>query len=160
MAKLLTKTCSKCSKTKLTSEFYKDITKLDGLHCNCKTCSGKATLNWYRKNRASQLVRMRKYHQEHKQRPRPKEKRQASEIKYRHGLTWAVYQQMVKKQNGVCAICGKQDSSGRRLSIDHDHVTGKVRGLLCLKCNRALGLIGDSVPVAKMIVKYLRRTIK
>ena len=54
------------------------------------------------------------------------------------------YEFMLEKQGGVCAICKNKCSTGRALAIDHDHETKKVRGLLCGKCNRGLGLFNDS----------------
>jgi len=56
-----------------------------------------------------------------------------------YGITLEIYNQMLKAQGGVCAICHKEDSKGNHLSVDHDHSTGKVRGLLCGRCNLALG---------------------
>lgn len=56
----------------------------------------------------------------------------------------------------VCGVCGGTEP-GRRLAIDHDHVTGLVRGLLCRKCNAALGLLGDSVEGVEAALDYLRR---
>src|SRR3989442_9160388 len=57
---------------------------------------------------------------------------------YRYGVTDAEYQAMLQRQNGLCAICGKTQT--RQLCLDHDHETGQVRGLLCDRCNRALGV--------------------
>ena len=53
------------------------------------------------------------------------------------GVTSADYDRMLAAQGGVCAICGSPPKT-RRLHVDHDHATGKVRGLLCHRCNRAL----------------------
>jgi hypothetical protein len=55
------------------------------------------------------------------------------------GITLAQYDQMVTDQAGVCAICKRPCSTGKRLAIDHDHDTNRVRGLLCTRCNRHLG---------------------
>lgn len=62
-----------------------------------------------------------------------------------YGITVEEYDQMVENQNGVCAICEKPCASGRRLAVDHDHVTGKVRGLLCGACNRIIGHLDNKV---------------
>lgn len=69
---------------------------------------------------------------------------------------------MVEAQDGLCAICGRPETtrscaSGepRRLSVDHDHVTGQVRGLLCHGCNVAIGHFGDDVEVLLSAVRYL-----
>lgn len=62
-------------------------------------------------------------------------------LKRKYGITLAEYDQMLEEQHGVCAICGGADPSGRRLAVDHDHETGKVRGLLCTSCNTRLGFL-------------------
>jgi len=56
-----------------------------------------------------------------------------------YGITIEQYDKMLSEQKGVCAICSGTCPSGRRLAVDHDHSTGVVRGLLCARCNAALG---------------------
>ncbi len=73
-----------------------------------------------------------------------------------HGLTQEQYDAFLLEQNGVCRVCGKTDPS-RRLAVDHDHETGKIRGLLCLRCNRAIGLLRDSSAVCRALAEYLER---
>jgi hypothetical protein len=58
-----------------------------------------------------------------------------------YGITEEQYQELLKKQNGVCALCCKLPDSNRRLAVDHNHKTGKIRGLLCSRCNNLLGQI-------------------
>lgn len=55
-----------------------------------------------------------------------------------YGLTVDDYEAMLKFQNNACWLCGKPCSTGRRLAIDHDHLTGLIRGLLCSNCNRRI----------------------
>jgi recombination endonuclease VII len=57
----------------------------------------------------------------------------------KYGMTRADYNAMHAKQNGVCKICEQKERANNKLAIDHDHVTGKVRGLLCMACNLGLG---------------------
>ena len=82
----------------------------------------------------------------------------------RHGLTVEQHNGLILKQHGVCAICFKPEqtvhgSSGRTqpLSIDHDHLSGRVRGLLCSKCNTALGLLNESCELAQSLISHLER---
>ena len=56
---------------------------------------------------------------------------------------------------GVCAICGGVSTDGRRLAVDHDHITKDVRGLLCQPCNVGLGVFGDSPEVLRLAADYL-----
>jgi hypothetical protein len=82
------------------------------------------------------------------------------QLKSKYGLTVEAYDVMLAKQNGVCAICGSKNprGPGKRLHIDHDHATGKVRGLLCHPCNRALGLVRDSPALLRKAATYLEET--
>lgn len=66
------------------------------------------------------------------------------------------YEALVAKQQGLCAICGSTCSSGRNLAVDHCHKTGKVRGLLCGNCNRAIGQLGDDPERIERAASYLR----
>lgn len=56
-----------------------------------------------------------------------------------YGISLQEFEEMVKVQGGLCKICGEPPIKGRALHVDHDHKTGKVRGLLCFRCNGALG---------------------
>jgi epoxyqueuosine reductase QueG len=77
------------------------------------------------------------------------------ELKYLHNITIDYYDELLKKQNGVCAICLKACNKNKRLSVDHDHKTGKVRGLLCNKCNRALGMFKDDPKLLRSAARYI-----
>jgi len=78
----------------------------------------------------------------------------------RYGLTIELYDSLLAKQGGGCAICGRKesgDSKRRRLFVDHDHATGKVRGLLCASCNYGLGNFKDDIRIVENALAYLRR---
>ena len=77
-------------------------------------------------------------------------------LKETYGLTLKEYDNLLEKQGGVCKICGKLNVSGQRLSVDHSHKTGKVRGLLCINCNLALGYLQDNSELAMKVVLYLQ----
>lgn len=72
-----------------------------------------------------------------------------------YGLSVEEYEVILKRQNGVCAICSQVCKTGRRLAVDHDHNTKKVRGLLCATCNTALGKFGDSPVLLRQAIEYL-----
>ncbi len=87
------------------------------------------------------------------------------QLKYalrRRGLTQDEYEQMLEQQNGRCCICGRKDHYAdadgrlRRLTIDHDHRKGHVRGLLCRSCNRGLGLFRDDPKLLGKAMEYLK----
>jgi len=79
-----------------------------------------------------------------------------AKLKCRDGiiLTLREYEDMLDISNNLCAICNKEDLS-KRLAIDHCHTTGKVRGLLCSKCNRGLGYFDDNTGLLKKAISYL-----
>jgi hypothetical protein len=78
-----------------------------------------------------------------------------SYLKRAYGITDSDYEARLRAQGGVCAICGRCDSRRYRLAVDHCHLTGRVRGLLCGKCNRALGYFEDSTELLLGAAIYL-----
>ena len=72
-------------------------------------------------------------------------------LKNVYGLTEEDYQKMLELQNGACAICGTTTPTGKWkvFAIDHCHISGKIRGLLCNECNRGIGLLRDSSQLLK-----------
>lgn len=84
--------------------------------------------------------------------PEVKLKIKKRRIVARYGLNLEDYEELYKKQKGNCAICDKYFD---KLDIDHCHKTGKVRGLLCGSCNRALGLMKDNIEFLKSAISYL-----
>jgi len=82
-------------------------------------------------------------------------KRTAYLLLLKYGLTPAAFDSLLESQGHACAICKKEDWNGRGPQVDHDHVTGKVRGILCNDCNRALGAIRDNPKTARAMGDYL-----
>lgn len=72
-----------------------------------------------------------------------------------YGMSPEQYDKMLKEQGNGCAICGGVNVDNRRLAIDHNHETGKIRGLLCHYCNIGLGCFKDDVKKMKLAIKYL-----
>jgi hypothetical protein len=110
-----------------------------------------------------------KYHEENKEArnasarklwqeiPERKEASRRKKLMSRFGITVEQYDQMHEEQGGVCKICGNPERiEGRRLAVDHNHETGKVRALLCFKCNTIVGHIENSgLEIVHSIVDYL-----
>ena len=85
-----------------------------------------------------------------------------SDLKKAYGITLDEYEQMLTDQNGKCAICGGDEPAvnpttqkPRNLAVDHCHKTGKVRGLLCTKCNSIIGHADDDGEILKKAIRYL-----
>lgn len=83
-------------------------------------------------------------------------------FKRNYGVTLADVEQMIEAQEGRCAICGHKlnalgDKRGRAPQVDHDHATGRVRGVLCFSCNAGLGQFGDDIPRLQSAILYLMK---
>ena len=78
-------------------------------------------------------------------------------IKRTYGITYEEYLEILNKQNDCCAICKSilPNSKATKLFVDHCHTTGKVRGLLCSKCNHGLGHFNDNIDLLSEAIKYL-----
>jgi ribosomal protein L34E len=75
-------------------------------------------------------------------------------LKSRYGISVEQYNKMLESQDNKCAICGDECPTGRSLAVDHDHDTGRVRGLLCSRCNIGIGQLKNIANLAKAI-EYL-----
>lgn len=96
--------------------------------------------------------------QEYRKRPEVAERLREKHRVENFGITMEQYRAMSEAQKDVCAICGKPNHSGWMLAVDHDHKTGKVRGLLCSNCNRGIGLFKDSSAFLRKAMNYLERS--
>lgn len=80
-------------------------------------------------------------------------------LKYHYGISLEDYDEMFRQQNGLCAICEKPEIATnqfgvKRLAVDHDHTTGKIRGLLCQRCNMAIGLMDNNSNLFEAAIQY------
>lgn len=130
------KTCKTCGETKPITDFYKSNQYFSS---HCKVCDSK-------KNKA--------YHEKHKERRHLQHRAWRTKSKY--GLTLEEYDEMLKSQGNLCAICGNLETIDRAMAVDHDHVTGLVRGILCSNCNNGLGRFKDDIKVLENAIEYLR----
>lgn len=107
-----------------------------------------------RKNGPDRRAYQREYH------ARNRERAWERNLKSKYGITSEDYYRMLDEQGGRCAICGAEaDPYGRsKFSVDHDHKTGEVRGLLCTHCNRAIGMFADSAELLVRAADYLGGT--
>lgn len=88
---------------------------------------------------------------------------QVGQLESVNGLTEQQYKEILRQQNGKCAICRLSvttDNRKGRLSVDHNHATGIVRGLLCGHCNKAIGLLRDDPTLARRLAKYLSKEVR
>jgi len=148
------KPCKKCENTLR----YTSMT-------GCVNCTKKNSIKrfengsvkeWVEKNREKVNASNRKKYNSLS--PEEKIKRNRKQQISLYGLTVDQYDAMLMEQNYVCAICEKPEKSSSKkvLSIDHDHTTGKVRGLLCDTCNSGLGHFFDNLDFLESAVLYLK----
>lgn len=146
------KTCTGCSETKTIDNFRPDSRSRGGYMTRCRACINKAR----RANRAANLERHREVNRNHY--AKWKEKYRAKNLMALYGITVAEYEALLEKQNGLCAICHKPPTgkhNGARLNVDHDHETGRIRGLLCYHCNNGLGRFSDDPVVLRRAADYV-----
>lgn len=92
-------------------------------------------------------------------RKQPVEKRRDRYLRSRYGISWTQYLEILERQGGKCAVKSCTEPPGGRgkiYHVDHDHKTGKVRGLLCSNCNRALGLLREAADRIEDLARYIR----
>jgi len=147
------KKCSRCGKVKPFGEFSKCAANKTGRQSACRVCDHEI----YLRDRTSVLARAKKRMQWQENKVRYK----GMELRRRFGITLEEYNVMLDDQNGVCKICKMPETREvlpgtiASLSVDHDHATGEVRGLLCSKCNSMLGFCNDSIDILLGAIDYL-----
>lgn len=119
----------------------------------CK--QSEANRRWRQSHRAWYLARQKEYRKRMLAKDKNWDKRKAINASY--GITLEKYYSMVEAQNHRCALCNRSCKSGRQLSIDHNHKTGKIRELLCGNCNVGLGNFQDDPEILQKAVAYLQK---
>ena len=105
--------------------------------------------NYYQKNKTKVK---RKRNQRSRENPSIEK---AKSLRRHYGITLDEWQLMWEDQDGKCAICGKHFLKPSNANVDHNHETGKIRGLLCGRCNRGLGHFYDNTELLMKVIKYL-----
>lgn len=117
-------------------------------------------------DREGRRAKAKEYYAQHREerlayaRARPKPDRWKNHIQQKYGITAEQYAALLAEQNGGCAICERPETALRKgktrlLCVDHEHETGRIRGLLCSDCNRAVGLFKDEVRLLTRASHYL-----
>lgn len=99
----------------------------------------------------------REYHAARKNDPEYKRKRRDCTLRRKYGISIEDYEDMVVAQKGCCAIC--EEYMGEKLRVDHNHTTGKVRGLLCDPCNVAIGLLKENTNALCSAIAYINQGV-
>ncbi len=153
----LVRTCGICGITFTADGFGKGMKKYCGVSC-AKTARGRRGAERNReqalKRRNQQRVRRARLVEQGLPYRDPLYQRDY-DLRRNYGITLAEYDALAASQGGVCAVCREQCPTGRRLSVDHDHQSGQVRGLLCSRCNQALGLFRDRSDLLLAAIQYI-----
>jgi len=138
-----------CNQDKPLVEFYKAKQRNGKWYFlpYCKRCYLDRIAKWKKDNPGKNSAAARRCH-----------------IRTKYGMTQQEYDSLVEAQGNLCEICQRPETSITKktgvvhpLSVDHDHETNAVRGLLCGACNRMLGCAGDDITVLRSAIEYLTR---
>lgn len=138
------KKCCVCNERKHFDLFYNFKNKSDNKSYRCKVCDDKARKKWKNANPEKSYSSTRKRN-----------------LKHKYGISLEKYEEMLTEQEGKCAICKatENNTTGNRkdwnFAVDHDHETGKIRGLLCNSCNRGIGLLKDNPELLRKAAEYV-----
>lgn len=171
--------CATCASMKELMEFSLDKTQSTGRDASCRVCTRKAAKAYYLAHRDEQRSKARerarkrrlKFREECKRKDREyflknrdtlRTKRHKRAVMERYGITHQQFDELIASHGGKCAICGDSETRQNNwfiyhLCVDHDHKSGRVRGLLCTNCNRLLGAAKDSIYVLEKAILYLLR---
>jgi len=145
------KNCPKC-KNDLNVSFFNKSNRRDGYQTYCRECHNFIQREKYLNDPMQKVKRQIRANRRKERDPLVQRR---AELKRLYGITLEDYVEMFDNQNGVCAICFQECKTKNSLSVDHDHITGKVRGLLCNACNRAIGMLGDNAENLRRAADYL-----
>jgi len=157
----MVKCCKHCNERKEETEFPKYKLKHDkvGRIGVCKKCyyerAKKYIYRWRKKHPEQQNAILKRYRNTSQHN---KEYYRKRSLQLLYGMTLEQYNKIFDKQNGCCSICGKHQSEcNKALSVDHNHSSNQVRGLLCNYCNRGIGIFNENIQSLNSAIEYLKK---
>ena len=145
--------CRTCSKSEPEVVFYKNVSKCP----DCKSCRSKKDKETYKNNSIKFIERTKKFRQENP------EKIRDCNLKRNYSVSLEEYNKKLLEQNNKCEICGKHENDnmcrGRQIPLanDHHHESKQNRGLLCVRCNLALGALEEDSEVLYSMINYINK---
>lgn len=161
---ILTKKCTKCTTEKPLVEFSPSKQGKFGVFCYCKKCSSALATERYHKDIVKSRAKMRENRLKNPEKARLNCRNQYHKNKNKHknyslkkyNIDLNDYNEILKNQNNCCAICKNPQSDFiKSLAVDHDHKTGRIRALLCEKCNVGLGSFRDNPELLRKAADYI-----
>lgn len=161
------KPCRICGTEKPLDEFYRSSGMRDGNRHDCKDCNKAEKRRRYAADPDKYIAMVKRWQQANPERvnenhrrnnARPERKRALRDGYYRRtfGISADEFDGLLSAQGGGCAICGVTPKRAASLHLDHCHATGRLRGILCLSCNQALGHFRDDPALLEKAARYLR----
>jgi hypothetical protein len=150
MKTVKTKICPSCKQDLLLEKFYFTNGARKRYSAYCKECSGKKIKEGYTYPETKKQKKQ-KYYYDNIERVRD------TNYKKSFGIDLEEYSKKEALQDFKCKICFSKNKSGKKLAVDHDHATGKIRDLLCSSCNSALGLLKEDIDILANMIEYLKR---
>lgn len=151
------KKCTNCKLEKDISEFGINKSVKDGHQDWCKKCMS----NFQKNRRLNPIVRKKEKESHKRYIDKHSKKMWAYHLKRTYGITLENYNQMLIQQGNRCAICSiefNNTKSDTKCCVDHNHITNKVRGLICKKCNIGLSRFNDNTTILINAIKYLEKS--
>lgn len=146
------KYCTGCSLSKLSDEFWKNKSQSDGLDNLCISCRKNSITQYRKKLKDNRPIKVDDNDTLQAKKIEQKNKKKFRELFSRYGLTKNKYLEMLDSQSNCCKMCDERTD----LVVDHCHTSGLIRGLLCGRCNLALGYLRDSEELALRAANYLK----
>jgi len=160
------KICNLCEKSKEIDQFYK---RKNRFMTQCKDCIKEKSKKWVQNNKEKHKENCKKWIKKNYLRYQETNRRyyrdnikhiktvyRKYKLKSQYNMTPEQYDEMFNNQEGKCLICKRPEIEFKKgLEIDHCHVTGKVRGLLCMDCNTGLGKFKDNITLLQKAIEYL-----
>lgn len=130
----------------------------DHLRSQCRPCGAARARARYAADPERYRAEARHRRAADREHARQQDRRRRHQV---YGLAEGAYEELLRQQGGRCAICGtdRPKGPGKRLHIDHDHIAGRIRGLLCSFCNVAIGLANDDPTRLRAMADYLERVL-
>jgi hypothetical protein len=116
------KTCTRCKQEKHITDFARLVRKKEARRAMCQECSNLSVREWYSSPEGKEKL---------------KAKQRRNSLRMMYGISLEQYDQLLAEQDHRCALCKKHEDEFKiNLAVDHDHISGRIRGLLCGYCNR------------------------
>lgn len=135
------KICNRCKTEKPLTEYWKNKRSKDGYQHECKPCWQERTNSYLQGETREKYLKIRRNRH----------------LVKKYGITLEQYEKMFTEQDRKCGICGKENERVS-LAVDHDHGTGKIRGILCENCNRGIGMFKHQTELLDKAKQYLLNT--